>query len=347
VFTYKHLLSDPVFECDGVWYMRVGDTRAVMIRHYDGTPLEGFHPGWSAAFAYTGLGCMTMLTLRREDRLSTWMVSLDGRRLGDKLVELRPDQRARLRDAVLTRGLAGPGGLAGDGIQLIEPLLLADVLKLASEDKVASSVQAAAPENNLAMLGAPHKLRTHLHHHPGDRTLLLQDGWSTSEPDIGRAVGASSTAHAGTVPPASRQLLCLTLIPVAADPAVRQEKSPIEIVVNGRVISEIRLDPKWQREGADLAFWLPPELVGGRPFEITFRHSQDFVLETLKLSQGHALPELMLDPAELMLQFENIGDNCEFGLVQRHFNADPVGLLRFAGLGDPRRLIRFLDDDFG
>jgi predicted SAM-dependent methyltransferase len=34
---------------------------------------------------------------------------------------------------------------------------------------------------------------------------------------------------------------------------------------------------------------------------------------------------------EMFLEFEAIGDNCEFGLVQRHFGADPISLLRFAG----------------
>lgn len=32
----------------------------------------------------------------------------------------------------------------------------------------------------------------------------------------------------------------------------------------------------------------------------------------------------------LMLQFESLGENCEFGLVQRRCGADPLGLLRFA-----------------
>ncbi len=40
-------------------------------------------------------------------------------------------------------------------------------------------------------------------------------------------------------------------------------------------------------------------------------------------------------PEELMLQFESLGDNCEFGLVQRHFGAEPLGLLRFAGFHIP------------
>ena len=34
---------------------------------------------------------------------------------------------------------------------------------------------------------------------------------------------------------------------------------------------------------------------------------------------------------EMLLEFESLGDNCEFGLVQRHFGAEPISLLRFAG----------------
>ncbi len=33
---------------------------------------------------------------------------------------------------------------------------------------------------------------------------------------------------------------------------------------------------------------------------------------------------------ELMLAFESLGENCEFGLVQRHFQVEPLGLLRWA-----------------
>ncbi|WP_158933161.1 DUF563 domain-containing protein [Acidisphaera sp. S103] len=36
--------------------------------------------------------------------------------------------------------------------------------------------------------------------------------------------------------------------------------------------------------------------------------------------------------SELMLAFESLGDNCEFGLVQRHAGVEPLGLFRFAGM---------------
>jgi len=40
----------------------------------------------------------------------------------------------------------------------------------------------------------------------------------------------------------------------------------------------------------------------------------------------------------LMARFESLGDNCEFALVQRHFQAEPVSLLRWAGT-DAARLV--------
>lgn len=36
--------------------------------------------------------------------------------------------------------------------------------------------------------------------------------------------------------------------------------------------------------------------------------------------------------ADLFSHFQSVGDNCEFGLVQRHFRAEPVSLLRWAGI---------------
>lgn len=35
---------------------------------------------------------------------------------------------------------------------------------------------------------------------------------------------------------------------------------------------------------------------------------------------------------KLALSFEGLGDNCEFGIVQRRFGADPIGLFRFAAI---------------
>jgi hypothetical protein len=53
----------------------------------------------------------------------------------------------------------------------------------------------------------------------------------------------------------------------------------------------------------------------------------------------------VITDAELVLQFESIGDNCELGLVQRLAGAEPLGLLRFAG-APLRNLLRGLNARF-
>jgi hypothetical protein len=48
---------------------------------------------------------------------------------------------------------------------------------------------------------------------------------------------------------------------------------------------------------------------------------------------------------ELMFKFESLGQNCEFGLVQRRCEAEPLGLLRFASTPLPH-LLAALEGDF-
>jgi hypothetical protein len=52
-----------------------------------------------------------------------------------------------------------------------------------------------------------------------------------------------------------------------------------------------------------------------------------------------------LDLPALALRFESLGENCEFGLVQRRCESEPLGLLRFSSTF-LRSLIRGLDDGF-
>jgi hypothetical protein len=54
---------------------------------------------------------------------------------------------------------------------------------------------------------------------------------------------------------------------------------------------------------------------------------------------------------DMLLAFESLGDNCEFGLVQRAGGAEPLGLLRFAAIYQPfeqklERLVTALNRDF-
>jgi len=52
-----------------------------------------------------------------------------------------------------------------------------------------------------------------------------------------------------------------------------------------------------------------------------------------------------LTTTQLVMQFESLGENCEFGLVQRRCDAEPLGLLRFSSTFI-RDLVRGLDAGF-
>ncbi len=53
-------------------------------------------------------------------------------------------------------------------------------------------------------------------------------------------------------------------------------------------------------------------------------------------------PEFCLDVPRLLQQFEGLGDNCDFGMVQRAVGIEPLGLFRFAGCSaaDMRSMLR-------
>jgi hypothetical protein len=52
-----------------------------------------------------------------------------------------------------------------------------------------------------------------------------------------------------------------------------------------------------------------------------------------------------LSLSELVTNFESIGENCEFGLVQRRCDAEPLGLMRFAG-SYSNKIVRGIELEF-
>lgn len=66
------------------------------------------------------------------------------------------------------------------------------------------------------------------------------------------------------------------------------------------------------------------------PFLKAFGYVSEGPTSGIVVSPKLSSARTSIDPAELMLGFESIGENCEFGLVQRRCGAEPLGLLRFA-----------------
>jgi len=93
--------------------------------------------------------------------------------------------------------------------------------------------------------------------------------------------------------------------------------------------------------------------------EITAAFPQEkFVLEAAKIArfkadladdkttETPAAPIASSSPErDMMMRMESLGNDCEFGLVQRHFDAEPLGLLRWSGI-HPSQLVSALESKF-
>jgi hypothetical protein len=74
------------------------------------------------------------------------------------------------------------------------------------------------------------------------------------------------------------------------------------------------------------------------------RQDQGLADGTLAFEIPESLAEIEADSlTALLMRFESIGTNCEFGLVQRRHNAEPLGLLRWAAIS-PDALVTALEN---
>jgi hypothetical protein len=193
----------------------------------------------------------------------------------------------------------------------------------------------------------------------------LGGGWSGPEPGSRWMVGPGSELwleHPGQ----GHDLILEFEIGVITGP----ENAPAQRLVVGardKGIAQISVS-----HGGTLGFHIPAALVDTPgPVRLVFLHPDcrrpmdlhggtddrqlSFSARSLRLYRVLARPAPAAAPAvspeEMIARFESLGDNCEFGLVQRKMGAEPLGLLRFSfielplllrglrcgfdGLGDP------------
>jgi hypothetical protein len=192
----------------------------------------------------------------------------------------------------------------------------------------------------------------------GNSRLFCAAGWSGFEPDERWAIGSESRLNLPSPTAPGSYFLVLKLRPFEAPGRLNGQH--LSIVVNGSVVGEF-----WVTDRTSRVCYLPWQLLDGqRELEITFRTPDAAspsalavgdddrvlavafsslalyrdryvmpdpgpagVLETNRSSSGD--PACM--PArDLLMRFESLGQSCEFGLVQRRCQIEPLGFLRFA-----------------
>lgn len=191
------------------------------------------------------------------------------------------------------------------------------------------------------------------------RRVVFGTGWSAPEQEEVWAVGGECSL---TIPlPDAAAPLRLTLGLRAFVLETRHPAQRLRISVNGADFAEHRIDT---HQGTTLSLRLPAETLAGQnelrilirmpdakaPSDFGFGDQRvlAFALRsvTLDSADGRTVwqskagdanwgkpapkPAPALALRDLMARFESLGENCEFGLVQRRCGAEPLGLLRFS-----------------
>ena len=94
-------------------------------------------------------------------------------------------------------------------------------------------------------------------------------------------------------------------------------------------------------DGAEAAHGAPS--AGAAAYDGTIHAAAPFQRDPTRAAPGSEAEAGAL--RELLMQFESLGDNCEFGSVQRQAGAEPLGLLRFVSIA-PEGLLKLLETGF-
>lgn len=206
----------------------------------------------------------------------------------------------------------------------------------------------------------------------GNDRNYLGSGWSGDEPGYRWMVGERSELWLEHPGPGTAYVLDLLIEPFTHRPELPYQRLVLRI--RGREVLRAALD-----QGGSFGCIIPPEALAGEgPVRLELEHpdarapasfgghgdDRALALSVRRLhlaavggtAAGTVQGRGGLPPAgvvaragipasELVTRFESLGDNCEFGLVQRRCGAEVLSLLRFAYISMPM-LLRALDERF-
>ena len=188
----------------------------------------------------------------------------------------------------------------------------------------------------------------------GNAENYLGGGWSGAEPDSRWMIGQASEIWLENPGDTQGQDLILEIeAGIMAGPPEKPGQR-LQIGVRGKGIAQVHVP-----HGGTLGFHVPAQsMAAPGPVRLQFVHPDfrrpmdvhggtddrqlSFAMRGLRLWRVLPRPAATaapaLPPAELVMRFESLGDNCEFGLVQRNLGSEPLGLLRFAFIERPQLL---------
>ncbi len=313
--------------------------------HHGGAQVQSLLPGWRATWICDDFRPVRLVELEGpDDHLATWFIDEAGNRLGDKVLELSRIHQDCLA-AGLTRLLSDRDPTTAATLRYgrvcpMTRLQIESLLPNATYDRAMELAQAIAALPGAAMREQA-RIEAVIAVSPARLAPELVEGWRLGDLH-GRvaciAVGHGSLIRLSGVPRSGAYYVELGIGPLRLSRRLR-------VVVNGRAIAVNPLSGIFHRDRARFGYWIPPELVTLGAIEIKLEHAlisrasdEAFVLEHVRLDVaapvGEGQAETTSTDGELMLRFQSLGDNCQFGFVQRHFGIEPISLLRFAGVPD-------------
>ncbi len=339
------LVMFPLLMLDGEAHLALGGDRFCALRQPDGITLPSLLPGWTVEALYLGCPQVPWLKLRHQDgRLADWFLDRNGRLVANVYEGLGAAEREWLATHVRDLFAAPPGSWRDEALAAYETMnpatrrVLETLLPSPSEVVDGGQVRLLllATQTLAADPRAPAGTRRIEPVLPGgEPDPCLRHGWTL---DAGRiwSTSPSSTIVLDGLVPMGRHQLRLWLRDC-------RRSMLLWVWAGGRLVGSAQLDTRWRHQDTPLCFWIPPECVATDRLEIGLRldrplpEERNYALQALDLSWwdvASAAPE----DRDLLGRFEGIGDNCQFGNVQRHFGIEPLGLLRFAGVRDLHRL---------
>jgi hypothetical protein len=188
-------------------------------------------------------------------------------------------------------------------------------------------------------------------------------GWSEPEPGETWSVGSQCMMELPVATPGAHALILRLRPHVNGE---RLQSQSLRLIVNGVRFADFTLDGPTTR-----ACIIPADIIGNRPvarllFEMPYALSPGHIdgspdLRPLAVAFIQAVfcpvvgqpdsssqadrdgePALQVEDMalpDIMQKFESLGQNCEFGLVQRHYQAEPLGLFRFSSTPLPKLLL--------
>ena len=329
-----------------------------------GLPIAAFEPGWRARFLFTGFAPLHVLELLHQDgRQANWYLSSEGN-FFSHVIDVIPELfRRRIAVFGARRFLEDgrPDGLLGRGFGFLNWRARLELEPFFPSVPVQPVRGAAiAVHAGPAMMPvASMTFESQLMHPPSSEALVLVEQIDTEASvfDQGR-LGSGWSFREGRCWATSQDNVVHFALPFAARMArLRIDFQPgrsrrsVTVTVNGWAIGSSVIDLD-RGEDSRRDFWIPAQAMKGLAIRcvLSFDSADDHhacIVRGIRLELGSPSGQAeMPDQRTLMTGFENIGDNCEFGLVQRYFGAEPLGLLRFADYGDFFNLIRLLENRF-